>query len=181
MRARAWLAVGVAGTVLVACSGEGSASSTDPTPVLSDSAVAGTSEYAGPTIPDGDYRKVITRKDWRRLGIDMSDRELELAPDGTLTNVIRILGEQWVQLANYNGDTPAVGSHGTLRYDEQGRLVVDEPCCGRSRYTWTLTDDELELVPDLEFAKAEHSDYDADGPDWLMWRMMSSGVYTKVG
>jgi hypothetical protein len=181
VRAPAWLAVGIAGALLAACSGEGATSSAGTVPGPPESPTTETAGDAGPTIPNGDYRKVIRRKDWRRLGIDMSARELELAPDGTLTNVIRILGEQWVQLANYNGDPPAVGSHGTLRYDAQGRLVVDEPCCGKSRYTWTLSDDVLELVPDLEFAKAEHPDYDADGPDWLMWQMMSSGVYTKVG
>jgi hypothetical protein len=183
MSIRIRLAIGVALFSLTACSSDEPTTSTDSSPsspTAPTSATPTEAAYDGPTIPDGDYQRVITQKVKRRLGITLSDAELEFAPDGTLTNVIRILGDQWVQLANNNGDPPTVGSQGTLSYDQEGRLIVDEPCCGNSRYTWKLHGDKLTLLPDIEYGKAEHPGFDPNSQDVRVWKMLSSGIYTRV-
>ena len=180
MSIRIRLAIGLALLPLTACSSGEPTASNDSSPIAPTTATPAKSAYDGPTIPDGDYQRLITQKVKTRLGITLSDAELGFAPDGTLTNIIRFLGDQWVQLANHNGEPPTVGSHGTLSYDQHGRLIVDEPCCGSSRYTWKLDGDKLTLLPDIEYSKAEHPGFDPNSQDVRIWKMLSSGIYTRV-
>ncbi len=136
-------------------------------------------EWTGPTIPDGDYQQLLTPASLRNFGITQTPEEW--APDGTLTNMLRIAGPQWAQLANTNEDAMSVGSSGSLSYDQQGRLIEIEPCCGESRYTWRLDGDTLTIKPDLAWMRQNRPDVDLDSQDTRIWKMMCCGTWTKVG
>lgn len=157
--------------------GPTSAGSTAPAAVETSSAPA----YDGPTIPDGDYRRVLDDAAKRQAGVTLSNAALEWGPDGTMTNTLRFRGDQWAQVADYGDGAPTVGASGTISYDQRGRLLVDEPCCGRSRFTWDLDGDELTMALDLDFLEAEHPGLDRRSQDVRVGVLMTSGTYTRVG
>jgi hypothetical protein len=180
------LVLAVAAVTIVALTACGSDSShhADGTGRVRSSATSSpsteASAWTGPRIPDGEYRQLLTRKTLKKHGITQSPRELQWAPNGTLTDLLRINGNYWAQFENENGGAPSVGSSGGLSYDEQGRLVQTEDCCGESRYIWTLQGDNLTIQPDLAWMRQNHSRGEQHAYFNQIWTMMCCGTWTKI-
>jgi hypothetical protein len=161
MRIRIVLAISAAALALSACG-----STEEPTTKESSPAISTPTEasYDGPTIPDGTYEKLLSPKE--AAALIGEDRARELWPkSGSLHQVYKFAGTSWTEL-NADGEAPLQkGSDGTLSYDEAGRLVLHEPCCGDTAITWTVDGDTLTMK--------------TEGGDDPMDRVMRDGTYTK--
>ena len=133
----------------------------------------------GPQIPDGDSERILTPADLDKVGLTRVPAEW--APDDTLTNRLRFEGESMAQLANYDGGPMTVGSSGSIAYDAEGRLILDESCCPPGGYTWNVTDDTLTLTPDVPWMEQNAPGFDVERHDDKMWMLMTGGTFTRVG
>jgi hypothetical protein len=137
-----------------------------PTPTTSKPAGAA---YDGPTIPAGIYVKTFTERDVERLGVGAvyGDR---FAPDGTAVVVYKFGDGFWSESNGPTEDSVEPGSDGSHSYDDEGNLVLDEPCCGETVLTWSLDGDALTMV--------------AVGPEGAladpMTHLMRAGTYTRA-
>jgi hypothetical protein len=135
--------------------------------------------YDGPQVPDGDYQRTMTLADLNRVGL--ARVPAEWAPDGTLTNLLRFDGASMAQLANYDGGPMVVGSSGSIAYDVDGRLILDEACCAPGGYTWKVTGDTLTLTPDVPWMEKNAPGFSVERHDDKMWMLMTGGTFTMVG
>ncbi len=100
--------------------------------------------YDGPTIPPGVYEKTFTEKYVKRLGLlDLYDGGF--SPDGTSMVVYKFEDGFWSESSGPTRETVDEGSFGTHDYDEDGNLVIHEPCCGDGVLTWSLDGDILTM------------------------------------
>lgn len=136
---------------------------------------------AGTRVPAGEYEKVITVDDVRALGLRPSAEELELAPDGTQTITLTFADSYWSMSADYNGDDPQVGAYGTIDYEEDAQAyVIDEPCCGSSRFTWELEGKELSITMDVDYLLEQHPALRPRSREVLVGKLAVAGTFTRV-
>lgn len=177
MRTTAWRALGLTlalGTYVVT----GCQAAEDERPVT-----GATTEAAADVlrVPAGNYQKVITMTDARALGLRASARELELGPDGTQSVTLTFADSYWSMSADYNGDPPQVGAYGTITYEDGVRAyVIDEPCCGSSRFTWELEGDRLEIEMDLDHLLEQNPDLRRASDEVQIGRLLVAGTFTRV-
>ena len=122
---------------LAACSSNDSTSdradqSSGPAPTTaSASSDATAAAYEGATIPEGTYRKEVTRADIEKAGLSPADFDYGNWPRGRNGIVTyRFQGDSWTQFGAFSESSLTPGSSGTLAYDDKGRLVLSEQCCG---------------------------------------------------
>ena len=182
MRSLVALAIGSAALTLAAC-GAGSSSGPDVTlpsgtgTAVSASTAAEAPAYDGPTIPTGAYTKEVTLKQIHRLGIELGVDDVmkfdpdQLSADGTGLVVYKFAQDEWTQFSGPDADHLLPGSFGTQTYDEDGNLVISEPCCGDSTLTWSWDGRALKMVmiksPIVKVVPMDH--------------LMRDGTYTKTG
>lgn len=157
--------------VLAGCAGQPQATSSAPTPTSTIAQTAApTGNSAG--IPTGSvWKKTLTEADRKTFGVLASTKEMQWAPDHTLTVVYKFGDGTWTQFGNYDGGPLTPGEGGTLSY---------------------VADNELELTSTA--AKVTYRfRYDIDGntltltmlgnptedPDISIVRMMFEGTYTR--
>jgi hypothetical protein len=102
---------------------------------------------ASDRIPVGvSWQRTITAADVKRLNVPYKPEEMEFAPDGTMTTVVKFGETAWTQFANYGGGAQQPGDAGTYRYDEDGNLLLTTSSDGSSiRFAWTVSADTLTL------------------------------------
>ena len=138
---------------LAGCSNDSDKEAGDDGSASSSTSAAAEAAYEGPTIPDGEYEKLVEAP--KRLHVRYK------FADGA-----------WTEFhdAGTAGSDLEPGSHGTYAYDDDGNLLLDEPCCGVTVLEWQADGDRLTLT--------------AIGPDEAladpMTKVMRDGDYTKV-
>ena len=60
--------------------------------------------------------------------------------------VYKFAQDEWTQFSGPDADHLLPGSFGTQTYDEDGNLVISEPCCGDSTLTWSWDGRALKMV-----------------------------------
>ncbi|MGN6577547.1 MAG: hypothetical protein ACTHKG_17890 [Nocardioides sp.] len=136
----------------------------------STAVVAEEERYRGPTIPDGVYRKKITKRQVRTLGIDPAEIASGFSARASALVVYKFAHPAWTQFEGPAEAQLSSGSRGTLRYENGRRLVLSEDCCGDSVLTWRWDGTRLTL----KLRSGENGILPMD-------HLMRDGVYTKVG
>ncbi|MFT4108609.1 hypothetical protein [Propionicimonas sp.] len=146
---------------------------TSPAPVVSSVSSAGPTA-ASERIPAGaSWQRTITAADAKRSNVPYAPEDMEFAPDGTLTTILKFGESAWTQFANYGGGSMQPGDAGTYRYDEEGHLLLTTSSDGSTaRFAWTVSRDTLTLrmlgVPSVSAGEL------------AVARMMTEGAYRRT-
>ncbi|HEY3014151.1 MAG TPA: hypothetical protein VGJ41_03520 [Nocardioides sp.] len=136
---------------LAACSSDDTSrgvadQSTPPASATESTSSEGTqATYDGPTIPEGAYRKEVTRDDIKKAGLSPADFDYRTWPREHAIVTYRFEGDSWTQFWGFSESTLTPGSSGTLSYDNRGRLILSEPCCGETVIRWKRTGGKLTM------------------------------------
>ena len=156
--------------LLAGCDAQAPATAPDPRPSSSAAGTPSSSEaaYDGPAIEPGTYTRKVSVKDVKALGQDPSMLPDLLGPDGKGLVVYKFEGSAWTEFHGPDDDQLERGSFGSHRYDENGHLVLSEPCCGESVLVWNSDGSTLHMK--LQNGATEPTPID---------HLMRDGVYTK--
>jgi hypothetical protein len=170
MNRRLLLAAAVVSLVLAGCGGENTSTVGDPRP-SSSSAASQPSEAAhdGPAIEPGTYTRTVSTKDVTALGQDPAAFPDLLGANGKGLVAYKFEEGAWTEYHGPNEEQLERGSFGTLHYDQDGKLVLSEACCGDSLLTWQSDGSTLKMTLESSAIAVTPIDH-----------LMRDGVYTKT-
>ena len=164
------LAAGAVSLLLAGCGGQDSTTDADPSPSTSSAAPQPSeAAYEGPAIEPGTYTRTISTKDIKALGQNPAAFPDVLGANGKGLVVYKFEESAWTEYHGPRDDQLERGSFGTHHYDEDGRLVFSEACCGDSFLTWQSDGSTLSMTLETGAIAVTPIDH-----------LMRDGVYTRT-